>query len=197
MDEDTEGMQGTILYLQTELRQSKERIARLTSQLQAGQGGENADPCSASFDEREPEDDVAEGDEDTRPSDDAPVSPEETGDIELEPGLQANGDAVHDLRDGAGGSVPSKVSARHRPLTNGRKRTQSDRDDSCPEEGDAETVEGLPVSGKRTRTEIIGGSDKGRVIDGGESADDEVVRGANAGVVDRAGDVLENGFSVE
>ena len=33
MDEDTEGMQGTIYYLQQQLRQTKDKVAQLTAQL--------------------------------------------------------------------------------------------------------------------------------------------------------------------
>lgn len=65
MDEDTEGMQGTILYLQSQLRQAKEKISHLTSQLSLGQNtsnntpasvvGEGADYTEGSFSETEPD----------------------------------------------------------------------------------------------------------------------------------------------
>ncbi|KAL7641557.1 UNVERIFIED_CONTAM: hypothetical protein RMT77_007430 [Armadillidium vulgare] len=66
MDEDTEGMQGTILYLQSQLRKAKDTISLLTSQLSllgqttsnntpASVVGEGADYVEGSFSETEPD----------------------------------------------------------------------------------------------------------------------------------------------
>lgn len=155
MDEDTEGMQGTIYYLQQQLRQAKERITQLNAQLALTQTP------------------------DTQPTDDSSAQvisdvgselnneAEQTEETTLVP--QPNGDASHDEPQINSESSDLDTTAAT-PLTNGRKRTQSEIEEGAElTEGVTDTgeiisgAEGVPPPQKRTRTdgeeEIVGGEE--------------------------------------
>lgn len=142
MDEDTEGMQGTIYYLQQQLRQAKERITQLNSQLALTQT-----PDTQSVDESSiPV--ITELGSDT--NNEAARTEERT----LMP--QPNGNAPHEEPQFNNESALDSTGANQ--LTNGRKRTQSETDGSEladsqeAREDNISEVEGLP-SQKRTRTD--------------------------------------------
>ncbi|XP_064120146.1 uncharacterized protein LOC135224750 [Macrobrachium nipponense] len=157
MDEDTEGMQGTIYYLQQQLRQAKERIAQLNSQLSVTQ-------ISTS----QPGDDS--GSQILTEEGNSELNNEmEQTEVPLVP-PQPNGDATHDESQINSEAFESETSTAAAPLTNGRKRTQSEMDEGAKGaegvgvgigdgegdtgEGDFATneVDGLPPQ-KRTRTD--------------------------------------------
>ncbi|XP_066971074.1 pre-mRNA-splicing regulator WTAP-like [Macrobrachium rosenbergii] len=157
MDEDTEGMQGTIYYLQQQLRQAKERIALLNSQLSVTQ-------ISTS----QPGDDS--GSQILTEEGNSELNNEmEQTEVPLVP-PQPNGDATHDESQINSEAFESETSTAAAPLTNGRKRTQSEMDEGAKGaegvgvgigdgegdtgEGDFATneVDGLPPQ-KRTRTD--------------------------------------------
>ncbi|XP_042205532.1 pre-mRNA-splicing regulator WTAP-like isoform X2 [Homarus americanus] len=156
MDEDTEGMQGTIYYLQQQLRQAKERIAQLNAQLALTQTPDTqpTDEGSAQV--------VSEGGSELN------NEAERTEERTLVP--QPNGDASHDEPQTNSESSDLDTTAAT-PLTNGRKRTQSEIDEGAEmAEGGQDTgeeflseAEGVPPR-KRTRTdgeEEVGGEGGG------------------------------------
>lgn len=143
MDEDTEGMQGTIYYLQQQLRQAKERITQLNSQLALTQTPEtqSADESSVPV--------IAETGSEL--NNEAARSEERT----LVP--QSNGDAPHEEPQLNNELIIDSSGANQ--LANGRKRTQSEIDDGSEladsqdaREDSISEVEGLPPQ-KRTRTD--------------------------------------------
>lgn len=143
MDEDTEGMQGTIYYLQQQLRQAKERISQLNSQLALTQT-----PDTQSADESSVPVITETGSELINEA-------ERTEERTLVP--QPNGDAPHDEPQLNNESTIDSTGANQ--LTNGRKRTQSEIDDGSEladsqdaREDNTSEVEGLPPQ-KRTRTD--------------------------------------------
>ncbi|XP_045127928.1 pre-mRNA-splicing regulator WTAP-like [Portunus trituberculatus] len=150
MDEDTEGMQGTIYYLQQQLRQAKERITQLNSQLAL-----THTPDTQSTDEGSAPVVMEAGSELNNEA-------ERTEERTLVP--QPNGDAPHDepqTNDQSSAVDTTGVNL----LTNGRKRTQSEIDDGSEladsqdaREDNVVEVEGLPPQ-KRTRTD--GGEGEG------------------------------------
>ncbi|KAK8735305.1 hypothetical protein OTU49_005612 [Cherax quadricarinatus] len=159
MDEDTEGMQGTIYYLQQQLRQAKERIAQLNAQLALTQ---TPDPQPVEDSSAQV---ISEGGSELN------NEVERTEEITLVP--QPNGDTSHDEPQiNSESSVLDPTAAI--PLTNGRKRTQSEIDDGAEmtdggldvgEEFISET-EGLPPR-KRTRTdgeEEVGGGGEANTV---------------------------------
>lgn len=144
MDEDTEGMQGTIYYLQQQLRQAKERITQLNSQLALTQT-----PDTQSTDEGSAAVVMEAGSELNNES-------ERTEERTLVP--QPNGDAPHD--EPQTNNEPSPVDTTGvNPLTNGRKRTQSEIDDGSELADSQDTREDNVIEGevlppqKRTRTD--------------------------------------------
>lgn len=163
MDEDTEGMQGTIYYLQQQLRQAKERITQLNSQLALTQT-----PDTQSTDEGSAPVVMEAGSELNNEA-------ERTEERTLVP--QPNGDAPHDepqTNDESSAVDTTGVN----PLTNGRKRTQSEIDDGSEladsqdaREDNVVEVEGLPPQ-KRTRT------------DGGEGEGEEGILPLENGVME-------------
>lgn len=126
MDEDTEGMQGTIYYLQQQLRQAKDRVAQLTTQLS---GGHNASAPQ----EEEPKGDSKALDEEGDVAEKLENTPGE-GLGEQTP----NGDHYRTSNDE---SIPN----------GGRKRAQSDVEEDCLGEGGDKNLDS--PSGKRTKTE--------------------------------------------
>lgn len=151
MDEDTEGMQGTIYYLQQQLRQAKERITQLNSQLALTQTP-----------------DIQSADESSIPvitetGSELNNEVERTEERTLVP--QPNGDAPHDEPQLINESTMDSTGMNQ--LTNGQKRTQSEINDGSElansqdaREDNICEVEGLPPQ-KRTRTEGEGEGEEG------------------------------------
>ncbi|KAK7074430.1 hypothetical protein SK128_028425 [Halocaridina rubra] len=115
MDEDTEGMQGTIYYLQQQLRQAKERIAQLNLQLPVNQTS-SSQPGDDNSCQMLLEDGSGELNNEV-----------ERTEVSLVP--QPNGDATHDeSQTNSENFDMDTTAAAPPPLTNGRKRTQSEID---------------------------------------------------------------------
>lgn len=172
MDEDTEGMQGTIYYLQQQLRQAKERIVQLNSQLAV-----NQTPTLQPGDDASSQILTEDGSELTNEI--------ERTEVPLVP--QPNGDATHDESQTNSEAFESDTSAAAPlPLTNGRKRTQSEIDEGAQgveELGEGggldigesnlavSDVDGLPPQ-KRTRTDGevevgVAGEEESTVVENG------------------------------
>ncbi|XP_042880372.1 pre-mRNA-splicing regulator WTAP-like [Penaeus japonicus] len=166
MDEDTEGMQGTIYYLQQQLRQAKERITQLTGQLAVTQTpGTQAVDDSSSLMATEGASDVNSEAERTEERTQVP---------------QPNGDTSH-YEPQTNSEVSDRDTAAT-PLTNGRKRTQSEIDEGTEvaEGGNNDTGEeymgeaGGVAPRKRTRTDseadavaVSGGGEESTVVENG------------------------------
>lgn len=170
MDEDTEGMQGTIYYLQQQLRQAKERVAQLSAQLSLTQTPDAQPPDEGS------------GLVVTEGGSDQNSEAERTEEQTLVP--QPNGDATHDDPEINSESVELEATAAA-PLTNGRKRTQSELEEGV-ELGDggqditgdvASEADEVAPPHKRTRME----------------GEEEVVVGGGGGGEENSLPVVENG----
>ncbi|XP_071526348.1 uncharacterized protein [Panulirus ornatus] len=163
MDEDTEGMQGTIYYLQQQLRQAKERNAQLNSQLALTQtpDTQQTDDGSAPV--------VTEG------GSELDNAGERTEERTMLP--QPNGDAPIDEPQTNCESSELDTAAAI-PLTNGRKRTQSEMDEG------AELAEGGQDMGKEFVSEAEDLSPQKRTRTDGEE---------EVGVEESIVPIVENG----
>lgn len=174
MDEDTEGMQGTIYYLQQQLRQAKERISQLTSQVSLTQtpDTQSTDGSSAHVVTEGPSELNNEG--------------ERTEERTLLP--QPNGDAPHDEARTNSESWDMEATGPP-PLTNGRKRTQSEIDEGSElaeggQDTGAESVSEAEAVPPCKRTKIEGEEEVG-----GRGLEESVTTNAAAAVMP----VVENG----
>lgn len=154
MDEDTEGMQGTIYYLQQQLRKEKERVAILSAQINNSTTQTNT-PTTTPLPPPHDDDNACD-------AADVDISVARTEE-QIQQHQQPNGDArMHS------GAITSDIqvdspdvnssSQSGATLTNGRKRTQSEADEvnSCAGVGDVSGGEerDTPVTpAKRTKTD--------------------------------------------
>jgi len=156
MDEDTEGMQGTIYYLQQQLRKEKERVAILSAQINNSTTQTNT-PTTTPLPPPHDDDNACD-------AADVDISVARTEE-QIQQHQQPNGDAR--MHSGAG-AITSDIqvdspdvnssSQSGATLTNGRKRTQSEADEvnSCAGVGDVSGGEerDTPVTpAKRTKTD--------------------------------------------
>ncbi|CAL4061161.1 unnamed protein product, partial [Meganyctiphanes norvegica] len=159
MDEDTEGMQGTIYYLQQQLRKEKERVAILSAQINNSTTQTNT-PTTTPLPPPHDDDNACD-------AADVDISVARTEE-HIQQHQQPNGDARMHSGTGAANVISSDTqvdspdvnssSQSGATLTNGRKRTQSEADEvnSCGGVGDVSGGEerDLPVTpAKRTRTD--------------------------------------------
>lgn len=182
MDEDTEGMQGTIYYLQQQLRKEKERVAILSAQINNSTTQTNTPTTT-------PLPPIPHDDDNARDAADVDISVARTEEQHHQP----NGDTImqHSGTSAAGIAITSDTpvdspdvnsssQSGAATLTNGgRKRTQSEADEevnSAHGVGDVlsggEERESPLTPAKRTRTE--GGADDGELTvgDGGDPAEE-------------------------
>lgn len=169
MDEDTEGMQGTIYYLQQQLRKEKERVAILSAQINNSTTQTNTPTTTP----------LPHDDDNARDAADVDISGTRTGEQQHH---KPNGDTAITSDtpvDSPDINSNSQSGAAGATLTNGgRKRTQSEADDEGVDSsahGVGDVFEGgeereSPVTpAKRTRTEA--GADDGELAPVGVGGD--------------------------
>ncbi|XP_076057851.1 pre-mRNA-splicing regulator WTAP-like isoform X1 [Oratosquilla oratoria] len=189
MDEDTEGMQGTIYYLQQQLREAKERISQLTAQLSNSQAAGDANTIAATTTTpaTPPPSHLQAEAHEQQEQQGAPLS-DDVGRTH-----QANGGTPHSVVARTSDS-PLESDQLSVPLTNGRKRTRSEAEGDIEgehEENEEEVEEEEEMMEANEEKVVV---EKGKVVFKGEEGE-----GVDQGLdIDgQDGQIDEGGFECE